>query len=530
MANFIDQIKSIWSEMPRPRRYVMIGALSLVVVGLFWLITTQASTNWKQLGRGLNPEDLQGAVAALEEKKIPVRMREGGVVEVPEENLDQARLIVATAGATSGGVGMELFNESTFGQSAFQEAVNYHRALEGELARTIRSIDSVQTARVHLVIPKKRLFKKDQKPPTASVKIQIKRGIELDRNQISGIRYLVANAIEGLSYKSVTIIDNRGNTLAGAAEDELGEGQSFYSIQQSYERTLERRIVELLEPVVGEQKVRAQVSAQLDFSKVEYTEKTVDPENQVVMNEKRTVENSSTTGDQPKGAPGVASNIPGRGAAGVGKETTNKSLQKEAVSYETNTSLRKTLLPLGRLVRLSVAVAVDGRNDPESGKWVEHSEKKMKQITDLVNKAVGIDAKRGDQLAVVNTRFEIPTVKGTEAPEPLLKPWMRELIKWSVVILVCLILVFGLVRPILKQLQRRAELMPAVAEREQLTPEEAEAEALAAEKLAVGALASGAGTESTSLGESLRLQAVESVRTDTVRAAHIVRTWLLAEE
>jgi flagellar M-ring protein FliF len=543
MATIFEQITGIWADMAPGRRLLLGMSLFVVVAGLVWLITTQSTTQWTPLGRGLTAEDIQSAKTALDAKNIPVRLTEGGILEVPKESLDEARIEIATTNAASGSVGMELFNESTFGQSAFQETVNYHRALQGELARTIQSINGIKAARVHLVIPKKRLFKKDQKLPTASVKLSINGTYELTKKQVSGIRFLVANAIEGLSPTAVTIIDNSGNMLARPDDGMMAGGQSHHELQLTYETKLEQRIVELLTPLVGDGKVQAQVSATLDFSQVELTEKTLDPENQVVTKENRHVETSSSQTKEPRGVPGVASNVPGRPGAsgGSSQPTSSKSMRKEALSYDTNSSLKTTRLPMGRLQRLSVAVAVDGRTETaEDGaeSWAGRGADEMAQFEDLVSKAVGINLERGDQLAVVNTQFNaIIDTLGDVAPTE--KPFWMTLIPSAVLFVICVLLFFGVLRPLIRQYAERskAQLIQSQAPGQLtgrrstpgLTPGEAGAEGLRADGTTAPRSLDPPAIPLSS-GERLRQVAIQQADRDVPRAAQIIRTWLLVEE
>lgn len=525
MKKTLDQLKTVWAEMSPTRRWLTGGLLASVLVGFAVIIALQTRTDWADLGRGYTPEDQKAAVAALEAKKIPVRLRDGGIIQVPTERLDAARVEIAQTAATGGSVGMELFNESNFGQSRFQEAVNYHRALQGELERTIRSIDGIDAARVHLVIPKKSLFKRQQKKPTASIKLKLKKTFELSKRQIGGIKHLVASAIEGLKPTAVTIIDQLGNVLARPSQGGLAAGETYYELQANYERKMEQRVVELLEPLLGEGKVQAQVSAVMNFSHVEMTEKQIDADKQVVLTEKRTEETSKTADAKPAGVPGVAANLPGgtRGAKTEGQNS--RTARKEDTRYDAPTTVTKTSTPVGRLTRLSVAVAVDGQmKENEAGEtvWQPLDVALVKQLEELVSKAVGIDESRGDQLAVVNTQFQtreaIPD--GEEAAG--LAPWLHDVIQWGALVLLLLVLVFGVVRPMIKMSSEEPDLDT------QLALAGAGAYDGAAESVVAGALPEP--EPELPHGERLRLQAINSTRQDPERAVQIIRAWLMAEE
>jgi flagellar M-ring protein FliF len=538
MNELWEQLKGIWGNMTPTRRWTVGGILAIVVAGFVWVIASQAGTSWRTVAKAVNADDLKDGVTALEAKSIPVRLQENNILQVPEEHYDAARLELATHSGTAGGIGMELFNESTFGQSAFQEAINYHRALEGELARTIRSINGVESARVHLVIPKKRLFKKDQKAPTASVKLSLGKRIVLSKKQLKGIRHLVASAIEGLQNTMVTVVDQMGNMLASPrtndgsedAEAEFARQNHFYKLQARYEAKMEGKLLELLEPLAGEGKVRAQVTMEMDFSEVSITENDLNPDKQVSVTEERSSESSQVDDPAKAGVPGVASNIPGRVTAAQGNAANARQSQKESVKYNTANSVTRTQLPVGRLKRVSVAVAIGGTSatdDDGNTTWEPRTADEMKQFNDLVAKAVGYDKQRGDQVTVITSQFEMPKVQEAVIPVGS-SPWIREAIKWGSILLLMLLFAFGVVRPLSKAvIPPAAALVPAMGP--PLVDESLEGMA--------GSVAAGALPESTEFveegapsGERLRLRAVESTQQNPEKAAQIIRAWLLVEE
>ena len=204
MNKVLDQFKTIWGNLSPARRYMAMGILALTIGGFAWLIASEAGGNWKQVARGTTPESVKQVVESLQAKQIPVRMGDDGTIEVPAEHLDAARVEIATQSAAGNVVGMEIFDEPKFGTTQFQDQVNYIRALEGELSRTIGTLEPVQVARVHLVIPQKSLFVRDQRDPTASVKLTLNPGARLTRKQSAGIQWLVSSAIEGMASSQVT--------------------------------------------------------------------------------------------------------------------------------------------------------------------------------------------------------------------------------------------------------------------------------------------------------------------------------------
>lgn len=528
----LAQLKTIWNDMSPARRGTTAALLGVVLIGFVWIIASQASTTWVDLGRTLSPDDLPAFVEALEAKQIPVRMKDGGVVQVPEDRLDEARLIVSTTMATSGVSGMEMFDNVSFGQSAFQEQVNYHRALEGEMSRSITGFDAVSGARVHLSIPKRRLFKRDQKAPTASVQLTLRPGVELEKSQIAAIRHLVASSIEGLKANAVTVVDQRGAMLARPADDAM-TGESAFDLQYQYERKLEERVVALLEPLVGVGKVRTQVTALMDFTQVDLTEKQLDPDKQVVTGENRKEESSTTMDPAAGGVAGAAANIPGGPGARQTEQGTQRTARTESITYETESRLRRTQTREGRLDRLSVAVIVDGEKveGEEGDVWAALDAERLAQLEDIVAKAVGLNTARGDSLSVQSIQFQdVAAIEAMAEPEAV-APWMRELVKWGALLLLLLVLVFGVVRPLVRMARPEAGVggLPTLALADGGTYDAVQG---IAEGVSAGALPAHGDDDDglVPIGERLRLRAVESTQGDPERAAQIIRAWLLMEE
>jgi len=432
---------------------------------------------------------------------------------------------------------MELINESNFGQSAFQEKVNYHRAMEGELARTIRSLEPVEAARVHLSIPKKSLFKKNQKKPSASVKVTLKPGAELDSAQIAGMRNLIASGIVGLTPGSVTIVDQRGNLLARPRKDDGMVPETFVQLRRQREQALQDAILEVLRPVVENGNVRVTVSADMNFSRSETTLKQLDPEKRVVIGENRHEESSQSTDPKAGGVAGAAANVPG--GAGPGKKVAGnlKTSKRETLQYETESSVRKTSTPAGRVERLSVAVVVDGiMIEGEDGEnvWQKLSDADIGDIKALAANAAGIDLDRGDKITVVSRKFQVEAPPLVE-PAVTLAPWVRDAMRWGVIALCVLALIFGVLRPFLKTVKPAEALAPQLA----LAGGAAGVGAVAAADVIAGALPEGTPTDTEaqeeepeviSLGERLRLKAINSTQEDPKRAVEILRTWMWTED
>lgn len=522
------QVQGVWGRMSPGQRVAMAGIVIAVVVGLAWVMLGGASAKMVPLTRGLSAENQATAVAALEEAKIPYKLDDGGTILVPESRVHDARLELAVSTAPGGKlVGFELFDDSALGRSAFSEKVNFHRAMEGELARTIRHLKPVERARVHLVTPDRRLFEQDQAEPSASVVLELKAGESLSPRQVLAVRHLVASAVERLSPDRVAVLDQSGSMLA-RPDGEDGGAEGLFERQAGFERNIERRVVELLEPLVGVGNVRAQVSARLDFSKMVETVEKFDPEVSVVRSE-RTREEKSLSGNlQATGQPGTPSNIPGGAGTAAGRQTGNESARSDkVVNYEIDRRTERKETPHARVERLSVAVVVNGTEakDPVTGGMVytPRPTDEMTRYQAIVQSAVGYDATRGDQVSVVNSRFVRPEgfEQGEEgAPDGLLgQPW----VKWAA--LAAGVLVLLVIALFVWRARKRAQ-------REALAAEQRRAAALAAaqaeQEEGLAHLLEPAGAEPTISDrvQLLRQRAIEQARVDIRRTASVMRGWL----
>ena len=290
----LERARTTWTTASPQRRGAILAAIAIPLVAVAWLGYQATRPEWRGVAHGMLPEDQQAAVTALEAAQIPHRLEDGGTIVVPEDQLYQARMELA-AGAMPGGraAGFELFDESELGRSSFNEKVNYHRALEGELSRTIQHLSPVERARVHLVLPERRLFEEDQAEPSASVVVTLRRGSALSKRQVQAMRQLVASAVARLTPGQVSVADQSGVMLTRPTDDRWLSDEAL-EYQTRFEASLERRVVALLEPVFGRGHVRAQVAAELDFSRLVETEERFDPESQVVRSEREKLEKAET--------------------------------------------------------------------------------------------------------------------------------------------------------------------------------------------------------------------------------------------
>jgi flagellar M-ring protein FliF len=452
----IDNIKDWFGSMPLKKRIALIMVILLTAGSMFLFISWSQKVDYQVLYSNLSDEDSGLILQKLKELRIPYKVTGSGIM-VPSDKVYSLRLELAGQGLPQGGgVGFEIFDKRDFTMTDFIQRLNYQRALQGELSRTIRSLQEVEACRVHLAIPEKGLFSKEGERPKASVFVKLKPGRRLSQSQIQGIVHLVASSIDGMSPDDVAVIDSRGELLTSPKRDDLLIlTHNQIEFQQLVERNLEERIVSILEPVVGKGKARAKVSAQIDFTKVEKTEEKYDPESQVVRSEQKTVEKS--TRSSPGGVPGVSSNIPGKEGTTISSGSYSEK-KSETVNYEINKIVSHTLMSPGEIKRLTVAVLVDGTYAQAEGskekKYIPRTEEELKKIETMVKNAVGFVAERGDDVRVLNMPFEQGYYEKIEFEEPRreIVPVVITGVKYSVPLVALLLLFFLVIRPLIKTL------------------------------------------------------------------------------
>ncbi len=443
--DMFTQIMNVLKGLGAGKLMALIFLLAATVAGIFFMAVWTSTPDFQLLYSGLAPEDAGEIINKLKENKIPYEISlNGKAILVPNEILYETRLSLANEGLPhSSGVGFEIFDQTKLGMTEFVQNVNYQRAVQGELCRTINGFDEVESSRVHIVMPSDSLFIDEQEPPTASVVLKLRHGRRLNEEQVRGIIHLVSAGVSQLEPENVTVLDNFGRLLAGPKDGssvaQLSSDQLEY--QQKAEKELEKRVETMLEKVLGSGKAIPRISCAFDFRRHEKTEEVFNPNGKVVRSEKiqNTISAASEMGAM--GVPGVASNIPSEGS---GTDAPSENLggrpgyQKEdkTVNYEIGKVTTHTVDPVGRLERISVAVVVDGthemvKNDEgeDEKKYTPRSEEELVKIEEIVKRAVNFDAERGDEIEVVNIPFE--TVKLDEDKEEIVEEgWLTQLEKY----------------------------------------------------------------------------------------------------
>jgi len=411
-----SKVTSFWSASSMAQRILVIGLCVSVIVVFLLMLFWFNQTSYKVLYSNLYQEDASRVVAFLEKEKVDYKLEaNGATVLVPENRVYNLRLALAGAGALHGqGVGFELFDTTQIGQTDFIQHINYQRALQGELARTITEYPAISSARVHLVIPDKSLFIEEQAPTSASVVLKMKSSNSLSQQEIQSIVNLVAMGVEGMTDEHITISTTQGRVLYQPRDEEgVGMTSTQFEYQQNLQRNLERRIEQLLAPVVGQGRVIARVAADLDFSRTNIHEELYDPDSSVVRSEQRSEEETLGNTRTEQGEPDAEYQAAENAMAGTSQSSSRTT---STTNFEINKVDKHTVSSLGRIDRLSVAVIVDGtyqKNEQGGYAYQPLPEPQMERIRSLVEKAVGFDAARADSVEVSNIAF------GAPEPEPL---------------------------------------------------------------------------------------------------------------
>ncbi len=445
-------------DWPMPRK-IATGAVLLLSIVLFAVLIIQARVADQQLlYANLAEADAGSVVTWLKAQRIPYTLKNGGKnIWIPADQIYETRLNLAANDLPRGGsVGFEVFDNQSFALTDYVQKVNYNRALQGELARTITSLEPVEQTRVHLAIPEKRLFKDQQKLATASVIVTLTPGRTLGGDQVKGIIHLVAGSISGLDPQNVKVFDSRGMVLES---NETSEKDQLLSVdrlafQQEVEHRMEMRAQDLLDKTMGENKAMVRVTATIDFSKVEKTEELFDAEEPVIRSEQVNQESSGT--QATGGIPGVESNLQGNTAgATTGSPPSNSS--SRTTNYEISKTISKIINPVGTITKLSVSVLVadkqlkdgEGNETPAS-----RTSEELTSIEGMISAALGLIPQRGDQINVLSMPFiDSPETLGEEGLASTSLYQYLPFIKIGLVSLGAILLYFLLIRPVIKTMR-----------------------------------------------------------------------------
>lgn len=463
LQGLVDFLKGLGAS-----RLMAMVAVTAALIGFFaFLIMRVTTPQMTTLFSDLSMEDSSSIIKDLERQGIPFELRnEGGVILVPKDKVTRLRMKLAEGGLPKGGgVGYEIFDKSdALGTTSFVQNINHLRALEGELARTIRAIDKVQAARVHLVLPERPLFARETPEPSASIVVRV-RG-SLDAQQIRAIRHVVASAVNGLKPQRVSVVDESGQLLADGAASDVDQAVGDER-RTAFEKRMRKQVEDIVSSVVGQGRARVQLSADFDYNKITQTSDRFDPEGRVLRSS-QTREESSLTAEN-NGQVTVNNELPGNqqnNAAATARDQSKKS--EETNNYEISRTTKTEVTEAGRVNRISVAVLVDGlysKNEKGEIAYQDRTKEQLDRIAALVRSAIGFDQKRGDQVEVVNLRFaEAPAVSPINEPTGILgllqftKDDVMYIIELGVMMLLGLVVMFMVIRPLVKRILATEEI------------------------------------------------------------------------
>jgi flagellar M-ring protein FliF len=451
-------------------RLMAMIAVTAALIGFFAFVIIRVTTpQMTTLFTDLSTEDSSSIIKDLERQAIPYELKnDGAVIMVPKDKVTRLRMHLAEGGLPKGGgVGYEIFDKSdALGTTSFVQNINHLRALEGELARTIRAIDRIQAARVHLVLPERPLFSRETPEPSASIVVRVRGALE--PQQIRAIRHLVASAVSGLKPQRVSIVDETGQLLA---DGEAGDNENVAGDERrnAFEKRLRSEVEAIVSSVVGTGRARVQLSADFDYNRITQTSDKFDPEGRVLRSTQTREESSQTA--ENNGQVTVGNELPGSqrpDGASAAKDQSKKT--EETNNYEISHTTKTEVTEAGRVNRISVAVLVDGaytKNEKGELVYQERGKDQLERIATLVRSAIGFDQKRGDQVEVVNLKFaEAPMVAPIAEPTGLLgmlqftKDDVMYVIELGVMMLLSLVVLFMVIRPLVRRIIT-AETLPA---------------------------------------------------------------------
>src|SRR5574343_237029 len=479
-GNPVDRLREAFNRLGSQQKIAFMVAIAAVIAVVVGAILWSKQPDWKVLFSTLTEKDGGSIAAILEQQNIPQRYSDSGALLVPSERVHEVRLKHASQGLPRGGMGgFELMENQKFGVSQFAEQVNYQRGLEGELARTIQSIGSVQSARVHLAIPKPSVFVREEQKPTASVMLNLYPGRMLDAGQIAGITHLISSSVPQLPASNVTVIDQSGALLSQLKNrlTEAGLDPTQIKYVHEIENTVVKRIEEILSPMLGQGNFKVQVAADIDFSQTEQTAESYRPNSTPESTSIRSQQNNETASvnQAAGGVPGALTNQPpvpatapltapppGKiDAAGVTAPLNAagqpiSTSKNSTINYEVDKTIRHTRQGMGDIRRLSAAVVVNHRKDVDkNGKPITKplGDTEMKQINDLVREAMGYSKERGDTLSVANAPFTAVDKSETELPiwkDPENVSYLKDIVKYLLIAGIVAFLYLKVIQPSLK--------------------------------------------------------------------------------
>lgn len=461
-GGLVIQFREFFKNLGPTKRLSVIAVTVIAVFALMTMLFMASGKDYVPLFTNIPSEQVSSMVAKLNEKNIPFQLRdEGKTIAIPKELLHstQMTLMSEIGSPKMGSIGLEIFDKQDFGMNSYAQKINYQRALQGELMRAINTLTAVKQSKVILALPNKKTFLEEGSQASASVVVELRQGKELAPEQIRGIRYLVANAVEGLDADKVAVLDERGKVLTRTSDGTTGGSNELLDLKAKIENDLKDRVEDILTKVVGHAKVVAKVDATLNHRVISSVEETVDPDKTAIRSQQSEEESLDGSRVNPSGVPGSRSNLPGaedQGTVGF-KQDVKKELK--TTNFEVSKATRNIREAAGNLERVSVAVVVDGfttTTTKEDGtsetKWTARSPEELKKYEDLIKNAIGFNQARGDSVRIENIQFQPEDFSESEKILTTLerKKLIHALFKWALLGFSLALFFFIVVRPFMQ--------------------------------------------------------------------------------
>jgi flagellar M-ring protein FliF len=462
LRNLVVQFREFYKNLTPTKRMAMTVATLIVFASGVFMVVMISGTEYAPLLTNVPADQTASIVDKLQQKNVPFRVQDGGkTIIVPRELLHSTQMVLMSEMGSSkvGMIGLELFDRQDFGATSYSQRINYQRATQGELMRAINTLEAVKRSKVMLALPAKKTFLEEGKPPTASVVVELHPGKTLTDEQVRGIMFLVANAVEGLEAEKVTVVDSRGKMLSKNTDSEASASAHIAEMKSRMERDIEDRVESILSRVVGQGKVMARVNVQLGTRHVLTTEETVDPEKTALLSVQSEEESLDGSRTNPTGIPGARANLPG--APENGQVGFNQNVKKElrTQNFAVPKTVRNIKESAGSLERLTIAVVVDGVsttkvNDQgnEEEVWTPRSADEITKFEAIVRNAIGFNEARGDSVKIENIRF---TKEDFSEAEKLMtnlerKKLLNALLKWVLLAAALGLFFFIVIRPFMR--------------------------------------------------------------------------------
>lgn len=461
-GGLVVQFREFFKNLGPTKRLSVIAVTIIALFALSTMLYMASGKDYASLLTNIPSEQVSSIVAKLNEKNIPFQLRdEGKTVAIPKELLHSTQMtLMAEIGSPKmGSIGLEVFDKQDFGMNSYAQKINYQRALQGELMRAINTLTAVKQSKVILALPNKKTFLEEGGQASASVVVELRQGKELAPEQVRGIRYLVANAVENMDPDRVTVLDDRGKVLTRQSDGVSGGSNELLDLKAKIENDLENRIEDILTKVVGHAKVVAKVDATLNHRVISSVEESVDPDRTAIRSQQSEEESLDGSRTNPAGVPGARANLPGAEDAGMVGFRQDVKKEIKTTNYDVPKTVRNIREAAGNLERVSVAVVVDGVMAPvkqEDGttatEWRPRSAEELKKYEDLIKSAIGYKADRGDSVKIENIQFHPEDFSEAEKILTTLerKKLVHALFKWALLGFSLALFFFIVVRPFMQ--------------------------------------------------------------------------------